>query len=154
MQNLVFVCTGNTCRSNVAEVLAVQAALQLGLTQWRFSSAGLMAFPGSPASVNSLRAMQELGLDLSGHRATLLDPCLIEGADLILTMTHSHKAQINAIYPSVDSKVYTLLEYAYGHADQVEDPFGGDIETYRRTSAQIKQAVYKVVEKLRDIEQV
>ncbi|HZW82651.1 MAG TPA: low molecular weight protein arginine phosphatase [Candidatus Deferrimicrobium sp.] len=154
MQNLVFVCTGNTCRSNVAEVLAVQASAQLGLMQWRFSSAGIMAFPGSPASENSLRAMQELGLDLSAHRATQLDTSLIEGADLILTMTQSHKTQILDSYPSVDSKVYTLLEYAYGQPGQVEDPFGRDIETYRRTSAQIKQAVYKVVEKLRDIEQV
>ncbi len=153
MKLLIFVCTGNTCRSNVAEVLALEAASRLGLSGWRFSSAGIMAFPGSPASENSLQVMQEHGLDLSHHRTTLLDQRLVQDADLILAMTPAHKAQIVSFYPASVSKVFTLLEYA-GDPGQVQDPFGGDIEVYRRTAAQIKDAVEKVIKKLKNCQPV
>ena len=90
---VLFVCTGNTCRSPMAEVLARRGVRDRGWEHVEVGSAGVAAFGGAPASGGALRAAARHGLDLSGHAATLLTPGLVEEADLILTMSVSHLAR-------------------------------------------------------------
>ena len=87
---VLFVCTGNTCRSPMAEVIARRRVADLGWSQVEVGSAGVGAFEGSAVSEGALRAAARNGLDLSDHAASYMTPQLAADADLILTMTVSH----------------------------------------------------------------
>ena len=126
---ILFVCTGNTCRSPMAQAMA-SSLFGDGIS---VISAGLMAMPGAPASPHAIKAMSERRLDLKGHKAQLATEALIESADLILTMTASHKAALSQAAPG---KVWTLGEYASTDIS-VSDPFGGDLAVYQACAEEI-----------------
>lgn len=141
--NILFVCTGNTCRSAMAAALMLDIAVEKDLDV-RIDSAGLMAGIGEPASSGAIAAMKKRGIDLSYHRSKPLTDELINMADLILTMTDSHKQLIKQCAPD---KIYTLMEYA-GLEGDIADPFGGDIEEYEETAVQIHAALTEIAKKL------
>lgn len=111
MKKILFICTGNTCRSSMAEVLFKKLTKEKGIEDIKVISAGLSAFTGDKASPNAIQVMKEMGLDLSNHRARSLEPSLINEADLILTMTQGHKLQLIDLYPQAADKTYVLKEY-------------------------------------------
>ncbi|OLN24171.1 low molecular weight phosphatase family protein [Domibacillus antri] len=121
--NILFVCTGNTCRSPMAA-----AILRKKRPEWNVRSAGLFASPGEPASIGTRTVLSEKGIDLQ-HSSAQLTEELVEWADLILTMTASHKQTIDIHFPHVKEKTYTLKG---AHGDVI-DPFGGPVEVYRQT---------------------
>jgi ribose 5-phosphate isomerase B len=151
MKQILFVCTGNTCRSPMAAALFNRLAAQwLNGRGYNAASAGLSAMDGVPASVNAVRAMDSYpGADLSRHRSRLLRHEDVKNAFLILTMCRSHKHHILSMYPEAYQKVYTLKEYAYGTESDINDPFGGDEAVYRQSADEIAHAIEKVVEKLK-----
>lgn len=110
--NILFVCTGNTCRSAMAAPLFTERLSQAGLTdQITVRSAGVAAMAGQPASAGAQTALQARGLDGTAHQATLIDETLIDWADLILTMSQSHKRAILERHMDALEKTFTLKEF-------------------------------------------
>ncbi len=128
---IVFVCTGNTCRSPMAEAL-----LRQKYPHHEVISAGLSVLFPSPAAENACRVMEDYGLDLSSHRSRQLTASMVTDADLVLTMTRGHKAILHTLFPSQKEKIHSLCEYA-GQSGDVEDPFGGDLDVYRECAGKI-----------------
>ncbi len=141
--NILFVCTGNTCRSPMAAALFIKIAMERDLPV-RIESAGIFAADGSPASAGARAAMEKYGIDLSDHRAKTVTPELLEKCDLILTMTEGHK---NALLPYAPEKVNTLCEFA-GIPGNIGDPYGGDANVYEECAAELLRALEKVAEKI------
>lgn len=148
-KKLLFVCTGNTCRSPMAKELARKVFQEAGVNGWQIDSAGLSAAAGMPASVYAVEVMAGLGLDLSGHSAKLLSPPLAEAADLILVMTQGHKEALLRILPKLAGKVYTVREFA-GETGDVPDPFGAEAAVYLHTAVQLRRLMERLAEKMRE----
>lgn len=145
--NILFVCTGNTCRSAMAAAIMNKIALDNDLDV-RIDSAGIFAEEGLKASENAVLALNEIGIDLSEHRTKGISEELINSSDLILTMTEGHKRLLKTTAPK---EIFTLLEYAGGSGD-VFDPYGGDLEEYRETAKEIYDALVDAAEKFPLIE--
>ena len=146
---ILFVCTGNTCRSPMAEVLLKDLLEKEKLSKvTNVSSAGINAIPHQLASINSIEVMKEKGLELEEHKSNMLTVNLVEDYDLILTMTEDHKKTILKTVPWLDDKVFALKEYVGLNGD-ISDPFGGSIEVYRSILKDIEKSLELLVEKLK-----
>ena len=142
--NILFVCTGNTCRSPMAAALMNKIALDEGLDV-RIESAGIFAEEGSPASTEAIVTMKKYDIDLLGHHAQQINSELIEKSDIILTMTQGQKMLFGDVSAN---KVYTVCEYA-GVEGDIDDPFGGDVEEYEEVAQMLYLALQAIAEKLR-----
>lgn len=106
----------------------------------RVSSAGTDALPGSPATREAVEALAESGIDLGNHRATMLAPVLVEAADLILTMTATHRRHVLDLVPGAAHKVHALSDYA-GRGGDVSDPLGQPLPVYREYASLLRDLV-------------
>jgi protein-tyrosine-phosphatase len=140
-KRLLFVCTGNTCRSPMAERLAKQKLREEGRTDFEVLSRGLnVAEDGAPMSAGAQAAMRVHGASPDGHAALPLGASDAIWADVILTMTSAQSAELVKRYPSVKGKVFTLGEYS-GVGGEIADPYDGDAARYRESAAQIAAGV-------------
>jgi len=124
-------------------------------------SAGVAAYDGDPASIQAIETLQTgWGIDISGHRAACLMERIIEDSHLVLAMTRSHKNHILSLFPGARQKVYTLKEYSYNlkpdpayepydYKMDVTDPFGMPSNVYNQCASEIKEAVDRLFEKIR-----
>lgn len=152
MQRILFVCSGNTCRSPMAAVLLRKELQAVGDKQindlMEIRSAGIMAGSDMPASPEAVKVMAENGLDLSRHQSRRLNEELLQWADLVLTMTNSHRQYIIDQYDIQSDKVHTLAQFSgEAHVDVV-DPFGSGIQTYRQSARQLQQLIQQLVKKI------
>ena len=144
---ITFVCTGNTCRSPMAEVVARQVAWERGMRGLTVGSAGTHAWDGQPASEGARDAVRELGLDLESHASTLLTAQVVAESDLLLCMTGSHVASVRALGGEGRCELLTTMAHDPdddGDADQpneVSDPFGGSREVYVFALAHVERLV-------------
>lgn len=150
---LLFVCTGNTCRSPLAEVLARREVEERGLTgRVEVASAGIAAFPGMAASDGSLRVASSHGLDLEDHRSSPLTPDSAAGADLILGMSPGHVSRTREVAPH--ARVELLGSHALGvegmEGPSVPDPVGAPDEVYEETYRTLEGLVAKVMDRLEE----
>lgn len=149
---IAFVCTGNTCRSPMAEGIFNYIASEKGL-KYRAWSAGIFAASGSMPSENAVEVAAEDGIDISSHRAVQFTADFAEKSDIILTMSPSHKATIIQAYPAIKEKVFTLPEYINNSAfADVFDPFGSNTEHYRTCFNMLKIFINELIDMLAENE--
>jgi protein-tyrosine-phosphatase len=145
---ILFVCTGNTCRSALADALARKVIVERALADVEVQSAGTSAWDGAPASDGALLVGMERGLDLSQHRAQTLTRELVRDADLILAMGPHHLERIEALGGA--GKSFLVTEFASRGASSrpVNDPIGGELELYRATADELEQEVRLVFDRI------
>ncbi len=144
--NIYYICTGNTCRSPMAEAI-FHSHNKDGMD---VRSAGIYAMDGGDISENAKRVIRDADIDFT-HFSRQVSEEDVRWANLILTMTTAHKQLVMQAFPFAADKIFTLKEYVrpYGSHD-VSDPFGGDVHMYRQTFQELTILTKDLFTKLND----
>ena len=145
---ILFVCTGNTCRSALSEALARKVIVERALSDVDVLSAGTSAWDGAPPSDGALLVGMERGLDLSQHRAQTLTRELVRDSDLVLAMGPHHLERVEALGGA--GRAYLLTDFASrgSNARPVNDPIGGELELYRSTADELEEEIRRVFDRI------
>lgn len=149
--NLLFVCTGNTCRSPLAEAIARRHLEERGWRHVRVGSAGVAAHDGSPATAEAVSVARRRGVDLSGHQSRTLDRDLVDWADLVLVMGPSHLSGVARLGGGEKASLLGSFASGMGRGGAVRDPFGGPEEVYEQTFRELDRLVAASLDRLAPI---
>ncbi len=138
MPSILFVCTANICRSPIAMGLLSNMLEEKQIDgEWQIESAGTWGLDGDPAAAGSQAVMNNLGIDISEHRARRVDYDLLRSYDLILTMENGHKEALCMEFPDFSDRIYMLSEMA-GEKSDIDDPYGGAYSGYEQAAEDIQ----------------
>lgn len=142
--NIYFVCTGNTCRSPMAEAILKSKNIE----NVNVRSAGISAFNGGDISHNAALALEQHGI-VHNHKSQAVTPDDMKWANLVLTMTSAHRNILKEVFPQYEEKIFTLKEFVESSSTpDISDPFGGNLSLYVETFLDLNQAIDKLIEKL------
>ena len=144
--NIMFICTGNICRSAMAHWLLLKKLEEKGRTDINVYSSGIYAQTGDGPTYEAIEAMKEYDVDLKPHRATNIRQSNIKEMDLILCATNSHKIAVLDLYPELKEKIFTLKEYVgykkeNHNAINLDDPWGYGEDIYRHCASEINECL-------------
>lgn len=152
VREVLFVCTGNSCRSVMAEFLFKKLAAEKKLNVHAYS-AGIAAARGAGASFETLEALKYDGIDARGHASRMVHEDSMESADMILALTEEHAVHLRKHFPEMETKIYLLTEF-YGGQDKalfvhgIPDPIGMSRIFYQNTYAVVRSCVQNLVNQL------
>jgi len=141
LKRILFVCTGNTCRSPMAQAHLLNILQNHGNNcpeEIEVLSAGLFTTEGMPASSQAIEALLLDGIDISSHRTQELSQKMLEGADLIITMTMMQCQELRERFPDKKENIHTISQLADNGDEDILDPFGMGLQSYINTSRQLK----------------
>ncbi len=145
---VMFVCTGNICRSAMAEGALKKSAIDKKL-DLEVYSCGIYAEDGESAMYNAIYVARNYGIDISSHRATNIRKSKIQEMDVILCATKPHKDAVIYMYPNLEGKVYTIKEYAEfdnsGKDIDIKDPWGYHVEIYNNCMIEIERCIKEII---------
>lgn len=144
---ILLVCSGNTCRSPMAEALLKQEASRRGMTGYDFHSAGLHTSPGSRASKYAVEAMAARGIDIDRRQSQQISAQMVQEANMVLTMTRQQAYTLIEELPQYGHKVLALGDYV-GAGGDVQDPWMGSAGDYERIAVQLEEMVSLVLDRL------
>lgn len=147
---ILLICTGNTCRSPMAEGI-MRCIVNAENLDIEVSSAGISAIEGDKASKNAVCVLNEIGIDISSHRSKQVTQKMLDEVDIVLTMTRQHKDILLRSFKDLEDKIYTLKEFSKDSVSNDElmdilDPYGGNYDIYKASSKEIKTAILKALE--------
>ncbi|UCG50400.1 MAG: low molecular weight protein arginine phosphatase [Candidatus Latescibacterota bacterium] len=148
MKKLLFVCSGNTCRSPLAEGIAKKLLPKELLNEIEISSAGSSALEGSPASSQAVRVAGNHSIDLTNHSSTLLNRTLVKDVNLIITMGSKHKKTVGVIEPTALDYTYLLTDFCDGEEGDIADPIGMGMGGYEETYEVLENCVRELMKKI------
>lgn len=153
--NIMFICTGNICRSAMAHLMLQKRLTDLNKEDIKVFSCGISADDGDGVTYNTIEVLKEYDIDGRMHRATNIRNSNIEKMDLILCATKSHKNTVIRMYPQMEDKVFTMKEYCgylenKGETD-ILDPWGYDIKVFRKCAEDISICIELLLQKLYNI---
>ncbi len=150
MKSIIFICTGNICRSPMAHWYMQKRIDDMKKSEeYLISSCGTNTYGGERATQNAIQAIAKYGVNMENHRSTNISDVDLSTYDLIICMTENHKDIVLFTYPNIKDKIFTLKEYVYNDQiyTDIDDPWGYDISVYNSCGKEIVDCVDKLIEK-------